>query len=377
MFKRTSILLTFLLLTLLAAPLAAQEGDADADQGESVVILQFETFNTEQEVMDVFYSHLHEAIEQKKGMHVKQGGDATIGDLILTAGCDSATPDCLQGLSDFVDGDKLVFGSVQYSDGVHLITIKMFDFSEGAFVQEITDETIEGEPSEIGEDLKAVIEGFIYGDVGQVAVDISGATEAVVLFDGEKRGMAPTKLDGLPLGQHVVTVRAATGQEKSKTVVLRQGRVSKLSFNFDATGDGDDGGQRVSKGGTSAYEVPGWAAVGIGVGGLVVGILGTSQLNSAVSETDSIICGDPGRLCAGVEPSRAHQLQSDMDSGRTLQVVGFSMAAVGIGVGSYLLYQTYAGGSAETESASNDENNLRFGIAPSKRGVSMGLSVDF
>lgn len=372
MLTRVSALLICLLVLLVAAPVAAQDGDSEAKQGESVVILQFETFNTEQQVMDLFYSHLHEAIEQKEGMYVKPGGDATIDDLILTAGCESATPECLGGLSAFVDGDRLIFGSVQYSEGVHLISIKMFDFEDGEFVREISDQTIEGEPTEIDEDVKAVIEGFVFGDVGQVSIDVSGADSAVVLFNGEKRGTAPTKLDGLPLGQHVVTLRSSSGQEQSKTVALRQGRVSKLSFNFDPAGDD----KPVASGGDKPYAVPGWASMAIGAGGLVVGILGTLQLNSAVNEADTIMCTNPKRLCPGVSSSHAVELQSQMDSGRTLQVVGFSMAAVGIGVGSYLLYQTYAGGGSETESASNN-NGFRLGVAPSREGVSVGLSLDF
>ena len=378
MFKRASALASFLLLTLVAAPLAAQDGEAEAKQGESVVILQFETFNTEQRVMDVFYSHLHEAIEQKDGMHVKPGGDATIGDLILTAGCESATAGCLKGLSDFIDGDKLVFGSVQYSDGVHLFTIKMFDFAEGEFVREMSDQTIEGEPTEIDENIKAVVEGFIYGDVGTVNVDISGTDRAIVLFNGEKRGTAPTQVDGLPLGQHVVTVRAGDGSEQSKTVVLRQGRVAKLTFNFESIGDGQDGPGRASGG---SYAVPGWAAVGVGVAGLAVGIAGTVQVGDANSRGDNALCGPENapRLCDGVSSSEAAELQDELDqqgaTGKTMQAVGFSVAAAGIAVGSYFLFQTYAGGSAETEAAAND--NVRFQLAPSHRGVSMGLTVDF
>jgi hypothetical protein len=379
MTQRTTALLTFLLFTLVAAPLAAQDGDAEANTGESVVILQFETFNTEQQVMDVFYSHLHEAIEQKEGLYVKPGGDATIGDLILTAGCESATAECLEGLSDFIDGDKLVFGSVQYSDGVHLFTIKMFDFSEGAFVREMSDQTIEGEAAEISENIKAVVEGFIYGDVGQVAVDVSGVDEAVVLFNGEKRGLAPTKLDGLPLGQHVVTVRAESGKEQSKTVVLRQGRTSQLTFNFETTGDGEDGPGRASGG---AYVVPGWAAVGVGVAGLAVGILGTTQVADANRRGDEAVCGPENApvLCDGVSSGDADSLNSELEqqgaTGKTLQAVGFSVAAAGIAVGSYFLFQSFGGGSAETEAPAAN-NNLRFNIAPSKKGVSMGLSVDF
>jgi hypothetical protein len=366
------------LLSVLALPAFAQDGKADGDNaGASVVILKFETFNAEQAVMDEFYRSLHESVEAHPEMHVKPGGDVSINDLILTLGCESASAECLAGLSDFVEGDRVVFGSVQHSEEVYLFSLNMFDFASGEFIREVSDETIEGDVDAVTRGINAVIEGFLYGDVGTLDVALNGATDAEVLFDGEKVGRAPMTLKDLPLGEHAVTLRTSDGQKQSKKVMLHRGKVSKVLFNFEAIEDLDSSSPVASK----SYLIPGWAATGIGAVGLVAGVVGTMQVNSFDTEAESMVCGSS--LCSSASPARANKLQDDMDSAYTMSVVGYSVAAVGLSVGGYLLYEAYSGSGAERAPGADDAASVdsgpqvNFGIAPNRGGASLGVNVGF
>ncbi len=381
MFRRLIASLILVLLALPALPAFAQDGKKDADKSAdgaeaSVVILKFETFNAEQSVMDHFYSALHDAIEAHPGMKVKPGGDATINDLVLTLGCKKANVKCLAGLSDFVDGDRIVYGSVQHSEDVYLLTLKMFDFSKGDFIRQVNDETIEGSGDEIKAGIDAVIEGFLYGDVGKLEVNVAGAKNAEVLFDGKKVGVAPVSLDKLPLGEHIVTVQTPDKQKKSQKVMLHRDKVSKVALTFKPAVAA--GGNPVAS--TKNYAVPGWAAVGVGTVGLVAGIIGTVQVGNYNSEAQSMICGNA--LCPLAPTARANKLQSDMDSAYTMSVIGYSVAAVGLAAGGYLLYETYAGGaeSSPTPSGGADHTGgpkVSFSLAPRTDGAQVGMRVGF
>jgi hypothetical protein len=377
MLHRLFASVVLVLLTVLALPAFAQDGKSDGDNpAASVVILKFETFNAEQAVMDEFYSALHEAVEAHPQMHVKPGGDVSINDLILTLGCESASAECLAGLSDFVEGDRIVYGSVQHSEGVYLFSLKMFDFAESDFIREVTDETLEGDAAAVKQGIRPVIEGFLYGDVGTLDVAVSGASDAEILFDGEPAGRAPATLEKLPLGEHAVTVRTSDGQKQSKKVMLQRGRVSKAQFNFESEG-GSVGEKPV---GAKSYIIPGWAATGIGTVGLVAGIIGSVQVSSFESEAETMVCGNS--LCSGASTTRANKLQDDMDSAYTMSVVGYSVAAVGLAAGGYLLYEAYAGSGAEQASAGPDSDRdsgpqVNFGIAPNDGGASVGVRVGF
>lgn len=371
MIRRFFAVAVLSLLTLLALPAFAQDGKQEGDSGGSVVILKFDTYNAEQAVMDDFYVALHDAIEGHPEMSVAPGGDVTVNDLILTLGCESASAECLSGLSDFIEGDRIVYGSVQHSEDVYLFSLKMFDFATGEFVREVNDETIEGNADQVKNGVRAVIEGFLYGAVGKLDVAVNGASNAEVLFDGEKVGQAPTTLEKLPLGEHVVTVRTADGEKKSKKVMLHRGKVSKVMFNFEDGGAVEDPDMVAAK----DYAVPGWAALGIGTVGLAVGVVGTMQVGNYDSEAESMICGDA--LCPASSTERANKLQSDMDSAYTMSVIGYSVAAVGLAAGGYLLYETYAGSSAESQSPDTDETDIEPTVNVGSDSASVGVRIGF
>ncbi len=366
------------LLALFALPAFAQDGKQDADSsGASVVLLQFETFNVDQKVMDEFYVTLHENVDAHEKMHVAPGGDVGINDLILTLGCEEANAECLRGLDQFVEGDRIVFGSVQHSEGVYLLSLQMFDFATGDFIREVTDETVEGDEEQVRRGIEAVIQGFLYGDIGELEVLVTGAEAPTVSFDGEELGRAPLRAEELPLGEHAVTLKTSDGREQSKKVVLKRGSASKVHFKFDEAPGGSDS----TPVGSKAYIVPGWASVGIGTIGLVAGAIGTVQVGSFESEASSMVCGDA--LCSAASPTRANKLQDDMDSAYTMSMIGYSVAAVGLAAGGYLLYEGYFGGSTESAPADSGEDDIEpspevsFGIAPRSDGASFGVTVGF
>ncbi len=373
MIHRLYAVAVLVLLTLPALPAFAQDGKQGDKAGASVVILKFETFNAEQAVMDDFYVAMHDAIEGHPEMRVAPGGDVTINDLILTLGCESANTECLKGLSDFVDGDRIVYGSVQHSEDVYLFSLKMFDFAKGEFIREVSDETIEGDADQVKQGVRPVIAGFLYGDVGKLDVAVNGASDAEIFFDGEKLGVAPTTLDGLPLGEHAVSVRTSDGQKKSKKVMLHRGKMSKVQFNFDGASGSEVEEPAVAS--SKNYAVPGWAAVGVGTVGLIAGTIGTVQLGSYDSEAESMICGDA--LCPSASTDRANKLQSDMDSAFTMSVVGYSVAAVGLAAGGYLLYEAYAGSGAESapEQPEADETDIEPSVSVGADSASVGVRI--
>jgi hypothetical protein len=150
----------FVLLTLVSGMAFGQKN------GASVVILKFERFNVPDDVMSTFYKELNRVVDENDDMDVKRGGEITVQDLALTAGCDAPTVDCLSGLRDIVDADQIIFGSVQRSDDVFLFTIRNFDFGEGNFVRDVADQTIQGTNDEIKAAIPAIVENFLYGAVG-------------------------------------------------------------------------------------------------------------------------------------------------------------------------------------------------------------------
>jgi hypothetical protein len=377
MIRRLVAFFILMLLTAPALPAFAQDGKQaqqnPADAAVSnVVVLEFVTYDAPAEVMDYFYRTLNAAIDAHPEMQVKSGNDVSVNEMVLVLGCEAASPECLARLSDFVQGDRIAFGTVRHSEGVYLISLKLFDFSSGDFVSQVNDATVQGTPEQIKTGLSAVVEGFLYGDVGQLQVAVSGAADAQVYFDGQKMGPAPLSLDGLPLGEHAVTVETADGRRQTEKVTLNRGEVAKVQLDFAAAEAIADSGD------SSGYIVPGWAATGIGAAGLVAGIIASVQLSSYSSEADTMVCGDA--LCAQSSASAANRLQANMDSAYTMSVIGYSVAAVGLAVGGYFLYEGYAGSGSETAPAAgpkDDDADVRFGFAPRADGASVGLSFGF
>ena len=65
----------------------------------------------------------------------------------------------------------------------------------------------------------------------QIATEPAGAR---VSIDGEPRGVAPLTVSNLKVGDHVVTVRGASGQAVNRTVAVSEGAVASLIISMNA-----------------------------------------------------------------------------------------------------------------------------------------------
>ena len=352
---------------------AGPGGSGDAE-GTSTVILQFDTTNVSQDILDTFYMSLNKMINGHPEMHVVSGGEVTLQELSVTVGCDELDPACLTSLQEYVSAERMVFGTIQRSGDVHLFTLKLFDFSEETFVRTVDERTIEGDTSVLERAIPAVVENFLYGDVGRLKVDAGNAERPTVYFDGEKMGPAPVQLNKLPLGQHAVRIETADGREKTEFVMLRKGSTRRLEFEFEEAveepGDGE---------GSPAL---GLSVAGVGVAGLAVGIIGSAQNAKFRNQADQLRCPGGGRACSPSGQNltteevalKAEQTDIKVRSTAMLSTVGYSVGAAGLGVGGYLLYRHFTGRrGVEKEPTAAD--TVR--VTPRKDGVSVGLSVDF
>lgn len=356
---------------------AAQEKPApkaapQANGNKRVVVLKFETFNTSNEVMDLFYKSINERVKAKAGVQMMAGGDVTLSELVVTAGCDEGDSACLSSLGDFIKADQMIFGTVQRSENVHLFTLKLFDFREKVFVRTIEDQTIEGDLDKLGEGIPAIIEALLYGDVGAVDVRVDGAESPEVFFDGEKIGKAPVQLTNLPLGEHVIKLRTINGNESSKRVILRQGAPSTLSFTFEELVDPNQG---LAEGSSSPMILPGWVSVGVGVAALGFGAYNYVALNdledqAASAYPNGVRAVDPDER-SGIE-SDINTRQDEMNSAYTRMNVGLSVGIAGLVVGTGLLIYGYTSGAEESPSSA-----LQLNAAPTKGGAAFSLDYKF
>lgn len=373
--RRLSVVFVVLgILGIFAGPAFGEEAGEKAKKGTSTVILKFETMNVPQNMMDSFYVDLNEEVNQHSDMHVVSGGEVTIKELVLTVGCDQSDPECLAGLSEYVDAERMVFGSVKRSDDVYLFSVKLFDFAEERFVRQVSEQTVEGDEATVKEAIPAVVENFLYGDVGKLEVDVNGGRDARVYFDGRKMGPAPTTLENLPLGQHAVTVKTPDGVEKTKFVMLRKGRTSKLNFDIGKgvkpppTGGSSDG-----------PPILGYTIGGVGLAGIAVGIIGSVNYTSAKQTASDIKCGDsicdpPGK---SLSPSQRAKLASETDkkvkSSAIMSIIGYSVGGVGLGVGGYFLYRHFA--TSPEGPGARAARAIR--VTPRRGGLQLGVSIDF
>lgn len=341
---------------------------------QEVDILRFETFDVEQELMDQFYSELHRAVTEHDDLTLGSGGDVSIDDLLLVAGCESPTPDCLSMLSDFVDGDQLVFGSVQRSDDVYMFTIRLYDFASQEFTREISEQTLRGDRQWISEGVPAVIEHFIHGPTATLHVDISGEENAEVRLNGQAAGQGSVTVDTLPPGEMVVVILTADGEERMERVILRHGQEHRVEFDFAPAVSGIVDPPPPGRDGPSL--VPGFALAGVGVAGLVLGVVGNSQLSAAESEANTLVGGRSALHESELE--RARGLQDDMNRAHTMRVIGFSVGPLALVGGSVLLFMALSGDSGvDTELAGGSDRGFSFDVGASSDGINAGFRIGF
>lgn len=373
MLRQFSAFVVLMMLTLLALPALAQ-GTAGDEKQADVVVLKFMTYDADDAVMDYFYRTLTEAINAHPEMRVVSSNDVSVNEMVLVLGCEAASAECLAQLRDFVEGDRIAFGAVQQSGGIYLISLSLFDFASGQFIRQIEDATVQGGPEEIKSGIGGIIDSFLYGNIGKLEVAANGAPGAVAFLGDQELGATPLELENLPLGEHVVTVQAPDGRTQSQTIRLHPHKVARVQLNFAA----EDASVAARGPANRAYTVPGWSAVGLGTAGLIAGVVGTINLSNHNAEAEEMLC--QGALCTHHSASRAHRLQNSMDTAYTMSIVGYSVAAVGLAAGSYLLYQGYVGArEAPTASpaATHDSTAISFDFAPRPGGASVGFSLGF
>ena len=98
----------------------------------------------------------------------------------------------------------------------------------------------------IGLTTTAAADGAIAGAGGlQIATDPAGAR---VWIDGEPHGVAPISVSNLKAGDHIVTVRTATGDPINRTVTVQEASVASLIVSMNARGAFASGWLAISSG---------------------------------------------------------------------------------------------------------------------------------
>jgi F0F1-type ATP synthase membrane subunit c/vacuolar-type H+-ATPase subunit K len=352
----------------------AQAAPKAKTQGKSlrIIVLKFETFKTSDDVMNIVYNSLNEAFKQAPGMSVSQNSEVTLNDLVITLGCDGATKECLSGLQDLIDADRIVFGSVQKDGDVYLFNIRVFDFAQGDFIARVEDQTIQGDNAKLKAAVPALVESIIYGNVGIVEVSVLGSDAPEVFFDGKKVGRAPLSLDSLPLGEHTIMVKNNKGEEQTQTVLLRKDTPAKVVFNFGDIAKIDDPDDSAS----SALLIPGWVAIGIGVAGTAFGIY--NQLELGIQEEAA--ARFQGRTFVNSNEADDIRLRYDkMQSYHTNRIIGYTVGGIGLAAGITMLVMAYSDGETEgkTTSAALPTKKLPLQVSPAPQGVHVSFDWSF
>ena len=359
--------------------------DASAqDTSKRVIILKFDTLDVDTDLMDTFYSELHERVDAHEQKKVVPGGDVSINEMALTMGCpDGPTTECLVQLQDFVEGDQLLFGSVQRADDIHLFTVKIFDFNTQSFEATMEDQTVDGDTQRVKKAIPALIDGLLYGDVGELGIKVAGNESYDIFLDGELVAKSSTALDNLPLGEHVVVVRSTSGEEQTQKVILTKDEPANLTFNFaGATAPGDDGGK-------NKLLLPGAALVVAGVAGIGFGTFQYLNYRSdATWLNDNTTCaGSPGVAASSPDcqtpafssSDAAQEYQNDFNKDyeqqRTRAIIGWSAGSALTVLGGALIYM--GGKKNEATSMSTTKNKLKFNVVTTQSYQGLQLQGSF
>ncbi len=359
-------------LTLILA--WSSQAFAQDKTGASVVVLKFNTTGVEQELTDLFFLELHEQIRAHQEMHVAGSGEVTIQDLMLMAGCSEPTADCMKGLSDFIEGDRVVFGSISKANEAYNFNVSMFDFKQGRYMRELKDFSLTGNVRDVQAQLPVVAEALFYGNVGVLEVSVEGTGAARVFVNDVDKGRTPLSLSELPLGEVTVTVWGDDESEHSETVILRHDQPAEVVFAIDAPTVVASGKSSSS----TPYMVSGIALASIGVAGLVTAAIGHMDLEQLNNQASSMLASGQTAINSS-QASKTQDLQADMNTAQTMRVVGISAGAVGIVAGSILLVKAFtSGGSDDVAPPVADSSTIRnLRVAPSTSGIGFSLGGNF
>ncbi|TXC78081.1 hypothetical protein FRC91_04955 [Bradymonadales bacterium TMQ1] len=350
----------FAMVMCTALPSAyAQEAPSDSAQ---VVVLRFANSEVDQAVMDRFYTELHDALEATEEMTLAPGGEVTIDDLVMMGGCSTPDEACLAGLQDFVAGERLVYGSIQRSEDVHMFSIYLFDFKTGTFLERIEEKTLRGDDAWVSRGIPAVVEHFVWGESAEVQVQVSGGVDVEVRLDGQVVGQGSQSLDGMAPGEAVISAQSQDGEQRIERVILRRGENPAVYFTFE---NAIDEAPAVA---SRASLLPGVGLAALGVAGVVVGVVGQSQLGGLETDAEALVNGR--RALAPGDVSRAEELQSQMDRAHTMRIIGFSAGGLALAAGGYLIVR--AMGAEEAE-----RNVLSWDVGVGADSVGASVRLDF
>lgn len=343
---------------------------------QSIIALKTETGEgVNASVVQILDQEISTAARNHPEIEMKGRQDVSVSDLAMGGGCSQPDEACLKGLKAVLGSERIVFAKVEKAESGHVFSAKVFDFGVGEFIAE-TSLTTDGDLSIL---LPAFAEGAIWGDVGVLAIEISGAEAADLTFDGDKMGVAPTTLKSLPLGEHTVTVETAAGEVKSRDVLLRAGNPQTISFDFGTTVVDDPIAEP-----SGPSVIPGIALLVVGVGAIGFGVAQTLSLNSDHKEIERIEneFGDPDCRCFPSIPAGERQTLLDLEDKRgsktVLQFVGYGVGVGLAGVGTYLLVNAVSKRKTETSAEAGVEDaGLNVQIGPTPNGVAGTLMYRF
>lgn len=343
----------------LTTPASAQE----------ILVVDFETFDVDEQTVDDFYDHIDEVVGDDEELSLTDVGAITLDELLLMAGCDAPEPDCLSVAADFVDGDHLLFGSVERSDDVYMFTMNLFDFETSQIQREIAGQTLRGDAEWLQKGMPAIVEHLLYGETTTVDIVVDNAPDADVQLNGESVGTGSTTVDDVAPGEAVVVVDGPDGAEQQRLIV-RHDETHTVEFEFDApVADIEPPASH-----DAPSFIPGLVAGGAGVAGALVGFVGQIQLASADARADAIIDGR-----SAVEQTRhqeLQQLEGDLTRANTMRWVGFGTGIVGLVSGGFLLYRAAAHDAAGQPDVA-DAGDLQFDVGVSADAMNAGVRVTF
>jgi hypothetical protein len=363
---------------------------ANADIASVVLLKLDHDENVSPENMDIFYVSLYDVIEALDKMRVKPGGEVTIDDLALTAGCDEVDLACLRSLKEVIDADRLVYGSVMIKGKDFYMSLRIFDFRKGAFLIEIDDLRIAIEDTDLDVVVPGLLEGILYGNQGQLQLVGDETDEIIdVSVNGNRLGAATEGelFTGLPLGPVDIVVRHEDGRVFRETVVLRLKTPSVIDVAF--TG----GAEQTSR--TSPHSLD-WSSetyvsfVAAGAG-FALGLAGSLWFSSIDEEVGSVCvespvsAGGPTVLSAarpGCEDYRGRidelqSLESQGSAALTLEAIGYSVAIAGTLLGGVFLYLNRGEVALRAGDNSTDRPTVRVGIIPVPSGLVFDLLGTF
>lgn len=344
-------------------------GTVAADDGATVDVVDVETFDVEDDVLEKFYGDVEQIVAEREDLELGEVANVTMDELLLMAGCDAPEPECLAAIGDMVGADQLVFGSIERSDDVLMFSLSRYDFDAGEMAREVSEQTLRGDRDWIDDGIPAVVEHLFFGQTATVHVEALGAPDAELRVNGENIGTGSATLEEATPGEVVVIARAAEDEEQKERLILRHGEERSVDLEFDDVEDIEE----PAVAGPSL--TPGLALAGTGVAGTVLGMVGQVRLSSADAEAQTLV-GDRGALDPE-DRARAEELDSRMTSSNTMRWLGFGTGLVGLAGGGFLLYRAVTHDGPGQTGDDIAETDLELDVGASDEGVNAGFRVRF